>query len=160
MGPISTILVPTDFSEASARALAYACELAAAHTARLHILHVIEEPFAGTVHPGALVAPPEGYFEHVDQQTMAKLRSLLNEDEQARFSVVFATRMGRPAAEIRDYIRTHGAIDLVVIASAGHSALARLTLGSVTDAVVRTAPCPVLVAHPRDRSRRPLTSAA
>ena len=46
MRPIKTILVPTDFSVASARALAYACSLGDGFGATLHILHVLENPFA------------------------------------------------------------------------------------------------------------------
>ena len=47
MQPIKTILVPTDFSAPAERALAYARSLADAYGASLHLLHVIEDPFAG-----------------------------------------------------------------------------------------------------------------
>lgn len=50
MQPIKTILVPTDFSAPVERALAYARSLADAYGATLHLLHVIEDPFAGGVH--------------------------------------------------------------------------------------------------------------
>ena len=48
--PIKTILVPTDFSAPAERALAYARSLADAYGASLHLLHVIEDPFAGGVY--------------------------------------------------------------------------------------------------------------
>jgi nucleotide-binding universal stress UspA family protein len=151
MQPIKTILVPTDFSVPAERALAYARNLADAYGASLHLLHVIEDPFAGGVYMGMAGAPPEGYFEHLDQQSRARLGALLTEEEKKKYSAVNATRMGYAATEILDYVRDHGAIDLIVIATAGRGAVSRLMMGSVTDKVVRTAPCPVLTVHPHDR---------
>jgi nucleotide-binding universal stress UspA family protein len=150
MQPIKTILVPTDFSAPAERALAYARSLADAYGATLHLLHVIEDPFAGGVHMG-MVAPPEGYFEDLDQQSRARLSSLLTDEEQKTHSVVIATRMGYAPTEILDYVRDHGDINLIVIATSGRGAVSRLLVGSVTDKILRTAPCPVLTVHPGDR---------
>ena len=151
MQPIKTILVPTDFSAPADRALAYARSLADACGASLHLLHVIEDPFAGGVYMGMVGAPPEGYFEHLDQQSRARLAGLLTEADQKKYSVVLATRMGQAVTEILGYVRDHGAIDLIVIATAGRGAVARMLMGSVTDKIVRMAPCPVLTIHPHDR---------
>ena len=52
MRPITTILVPLDFSEASHTALRYACQLADRLQASLHVLHVVR-----------LSAMPSGYVE-------------------------------------------------------------------------------------------------
>jgi nucleotide-binding universal stress UspA family protein len=151
MRPIKTILVPTDFSAPAERALAYARSLADTYRASLHLLHVIEDPFAGGVHMGMVGAPPEGYFEQLDQRSRARLSALLTDEEKEKYSAVIATRMGYAATEILDYVRNHGAIDLIVIATAGHGAVSRMLMGSVTDKIVRTAPCPVLTVHPHDR---------
>jgi universal stress protein A len=96
-------------------------------------------------------APPEGYFEHLDQQSRARLAALLTKEEHKKYGAVIATRMGYAPTEILDYVRNHGAIDLIVIATAGRGAVSRLLMGSVTDKIVRTAPCPVLTVHPGDR---------
>ena len=149
---INTILVPTDFSVPAQRALAYARDLADAHGASLHLLHVIEDPFAGANYMGMVAALPEGYFEHLDQQSRAHLESLLNEEERIRYRAVLAIRMGHAATEILDYVRQHGAIDLIVIATAGRGVVARLMMGSVTERVVRAAACPVLTVHAHDRA--------
>ena len=151
MRPIKTILVPTDFGEPAARALAYARDLADANGATLQLLHVIEDPFAGGVHMGMIGTPPEGYFEQLDQHSRARLATLLTAEEQKKYSVVIATRMGYAPNEILDYVRDHGAIDLIVIATSGRGAVSRLLMGSVTDKIVRTAPCPVLTVHAGDR---------
>ena len=152
MRRIKTILVPIDFSAPSTRALAYARELADVYGASLHLLHVIEDPFAGGVYMGMMAAPPEGYFEYLDAQSRTHLESLLTEEDKTRYRAVFATRMGHPATEILTYVGEHGAIDLIVMATAGRGAVARLVMGSVTDKVVRSAPCPVLTVHPHDRA--------
>jgi nucleotide-binding universal stress UspA family protein len=151
MQPIKTILVPTDFSDPAGRALAYARSLADTCAATLHLLHVIEDPFAGGVYMGMAWTPPEGYFEQLDRQCRARLSGLLTEDEQTKYAAVMAIRMGHAATEILDYVRNHGAIDLIVIATGGRGAVSRLMLGSVTDKIVRKAPCPVLTVHPHDR---------
>jgi nucleotide-binding universal stress UspA family protein len=148
---IKTILVPTDFSPPAERALAYARSLAAAYGATLHLLHVIEDPFVGGVHMGMVGAPPEGYFEQLDQQSRARLAALLSDEEQKKHSVAIATRMGYAPTEILNYVRDHGDIDLIVIATSGRGAVSRLLMGSVTDKILRTAPCPVLTVHPGDR---------
>jgi nucleotide-binding universal stress UspA family protein len=57
-------------------------------------------------------------------------------------------RYGHPVKEINHYVESK-AIDLVVIGSQGHSKLASLLLGSVTERVVQTCGCPVIVVrHP------------
>ena len=151
MQPIKTILVPTDFSAPAERALAYARSLADAYGATLHLLHVIEDPFAGGVHIGMVGAPPEGYFEQLDQRSRARLAGLLTEEDRKKYSAVIATRLGYAPSEILHYARDHGAIDLIVIATSGRGAVSRLLMGSVTDKIVRTAPCPVLTVHAGDR---------
>ena len=93
---IKTILVPTDFSPPPERALAYARSLAEAYGATLHLLHVIEDPFVGGVYMGMVGAPPEGYFEQLDQQSRAHLAALLSGEEQKKHSVTIATRMDTP----------------------------------------------------------------
>jgi nucleotide-binding universal stress UspA family protein len=151
MQPIKAILVPTDFSAAAERALTYARSLADAYGATLHLLHVIEDPFAAGLHMGMVAAPPEGYFEHLDQQSRARLDTLLTDEDKKKYAAVIATRMGYAPTEILDYVRDHGAIDLIVVATSGRGAVSRLLMGSVTDKILRTAPCPVLTVHPGDR---------
>lgn len=153
MSAINTILVPTDFSSASREALAYACDVAAAFSASLHILHVVENPFS----PGALMevaAPlPDDYLAGLERQARERLESLLTPEQKAACSAQLVTRVGVPAREILEYATQHGAIDLIVMATAGRGGVARLMMGSVADKLVRSAPCPVLTMHPRERGK-------
>ena len=148
---IRNILVPTDFSAASQEAVRYAYELAVRLDATLHLLHVLENPFA----PGAFMEmyspPPAEYFTDLEQQAEMKLKTVLTEDQQRQVRAVLTTRLGVPSSEILDRLQEEPQIDLVVMATHGRGGVARLVMGSVADRVLRTAPCPVLTMreHPQ-----------
>ena len=160
--PIRNILVPTDFSAASQEAVRYAYELASGLGATLHVVHVLENPFA----PGAFMEmyspPPAEYFTDLERQAEDKLRTCLTEDERKRCRAVLTTRLGVPSAEILDRLGEEPAIDLVVMATHGRGGVARLVMGSVADKVIRAAPCPVLTMreHPQTAKDRLETEAA
>ena len=151
MRPVTNILVPTDFSASAQRALEFACEIADRFGATLHVLHVLENPFAGGGYWEMYAPPPEGYLEDLERQAREHLELVLTPEQRAKYAATFVTRMGSPAHEILEYIKEHGAIDFVVMATAGRGAVSRLMMGSVADKVVRTAPVPVLTVHAHDR---------
>jgi nucleotide-binding universal stress UspA family protein len=159
MAAIKKILVPTDFSGASRHALDYARGLADTLGASLVILHAIENPYL----PGGYMEfypPPGDLYEMVERQGMQDLESLLSAEERERFHAMFVLRHGRAAHEILEYIREQNDIDLVVMATHGRGGVARLMMGSVTDRVVRTAPCPVItVRAPQDAATAGKTAA-
>lgn len=152
---ISNILVPTDFSAGSEEALHYAYDLAVDLGATLHIVHVLENPFA----PGAFMEmyspPPAEYFVDMERRSEDKLRTLLTPEQKARVHAVLSTRLGVPGSEILDRLGEDPKIDLVVMATHGRGGVARLVMGSVTDKIIRSAPCPVLTIreHPRRAGR-------
>ena len=148
---IQHILVPTDFSAGSAEAVRYAFDLAESLGATLHVLHVLENPFA----PGAFMEmyspPPPEYFLDIERQAEEKLRATLTLDQAARVPAVLTTRLGVAAMEILARLEEEPRIDLVVMATHGRGGVARLLMGSVTDKVIRSATCPVLTIreHPQ-----------
>lgn len=141
---VHNILVPTDFSAASEAAVRYGYELALALGARLHVLHVLENPFAAGAFMEMYSPPPADYFTELERQTDEKLRTSLTEEQKARCGAVLTNRMGVPSSEILDRLDEEPRIDLVVMATHGRGGVARLVMGSVTDKVIRAAPCPVL----------------
>lgn len=153
---IKNVLVPTDFSAGAQEAVRYAYDLASAVGATLHIVHVLENPFA----PGAFMEmytpPSPEYFVDMERQAEEKLRSLLTTEERARVHAVLTTRLGVPASEILDRIQEEPKIDLVVMATHGRGGVARFVMGSVTDKIIRSAPCPVVTMreHPHPRAAR------
>jgi nucleotide-binding universal stress UspA family protein len=147
MQAVNSILVPVDFSDGSRRALAYAIRLAGTFGASLHVVHVLDDSFALA---GYLETYAGDYMEGAEEQAGAELEKLLTPEEKTRCSPALVVRVGRPAAEILAYLAEHPEVDLVVMATAGRGRVARFMMGSVTDKVVRAAPCPVLTLHPHD----------
>jgi len=143
MSAVTTILVPLDFSEASHAALRYACRLADRLQASVHLLHVVEPPVVPSGYVEVYVPSPE-LLERFEEEGRRLLQDALTPDEQAKYHAMLVQRRGQPATEILDYAVGHGRVDLIVMATHGHGGVRRLLLGSVTDRVVRSAPCPVL----------------
>ena len=148
MQAVNSILVPVDFSAGSKHALTYALQLADTLDASLHVIHVLDDSFALA---GYLETYAGDYIETAARQAGAELEAVLTPEQKARYSPALAARIGKPATEILAYLAEHREIDLVVMATAGRGRVARFMMGSVTDKVVRAAPCPVLTLHPHDR---------
>lgn len=130
------ILFPTDFSPDSDAALEMAASLARDWKASLLILHVEVIPF--TTGGGELfyVAP-----DPPTRELQERLSDVVPSDK----SIVVEHRLlaGDPAEAIVRVAETEN-IDLIVMGTHGRRGLARLLMGSVAEAVVRAAPCPVL----------------
>jgi nucleotide-binding universal stress UspA family protein len=147
MQAVNSILVPVDFSASSKHALAYAIRLSDTFGASLHVIHVLDDSFALG---GYLEMYAGDYMETAARQAAAELEGLLTHEQKVRYDVALAVRVGKPATEILGYLGEHGEIDLVVMATAGRGRVARFMMGSVTDRVLRAAPCPVLTVHAHD----------
>ena len=147
MQAVNAILVPTDFSADSKRALAYAMQLADRFGASLHVIHVLDDSFALA---GYLETYAGDYMQAAVQQATVQIEALLTPEQKARYSAALVVRIGKPADEILAYLAEHREVGLVVMATAGRGRVARFMTGSVTDKIVRAAPCPVLTLHPHD----------
>jgi nucleotide-binding universal stress UspA family protein len=134
---IARILVPTDFGPASEAALTYGRELAHQFDAALHLIHVTENPFlrAGV-----------GDRRSLEDTAARWLQERLTEADRRKGAVAIVEQSDEPAKEILRYAKSTK-IDLIVMGTHGRTGLARLALGSVAEAVVRAAPCPVLTMH-------------
>ena len=130
------VLVAIDFSHDSLAALAFVRELSRRLGGELVLLHVSE---AGDVVPGSDLARHDR--AHWQAELDAEVAQLLAAGLRARAIV----RPGYPVAEgIVEAARAERA-DLIVMGSPGRSGLAERLLGGITDAVIGSAPCPVLV---------------
>jgi nucleotide-binding universal stress UspA family protein len=147
MPAVNSILVPVDFSASSKHALAYAIQLADTFGASLHVIHVLDDSFAVA---GYLEVYVGDYMEAAARQAAGELENLLTPEQKSRHKAALAVRIGKPATEILGYLGEHREVDLVVMATAGRGRVARFMMGSVTDRVLRAAPCPVLTVHPHD----------
>ncbi len=143
---IRRILCPVDFSDASQHALDHAVMIAGWYRARITALHVrhpaflIEPPILFTDFGGGAVATLE------DAET--RLQHWLAPVRAAGIACdVLAVDGSNAAGQIVAAAGTLEA-DLIVLGTHGRSGFERLLLGSVTEKVVRTAPCPVITVPP------------
>lgn len=144
---LKTILVPSDFSECSEAAVRYGRALASAFQARLHLLHVVQDPYTQPWAAEAFPAPIGDLLEQWQTQAGNRLAAVVPESERA--NVVVATLIGSPFFEILRYAAEQS-VDLIVIGTHGRGPIGHMLLGSVAEKVVRRAPCPVLtVRHPQ-----------
>jgi nucleotide-binding universal stress UspA family protein len=143
---IQRILLATDFSPHSAIAAKYACELVERFGAELHLLHALETHLATTPVFGIAMVLPQ-YLHESRVAAEKALARILDPQWSAGHKFVPAIVDGPAKVEIVRYARTH-AIDLIVLATHGRSGLDHVIIGSVAEAVVRTAPCPVLTVRP------------
>ncbi|MBM3969844.1 MAG: universal stress protein [Planctomycetes bacterium] len=135
--PKKVVVVPVDFSTASADALRTAMELVA-QPKDLHVLYVTL--------PSATMMFPEGWAaENASSRTQAAAQQLSKflADHQAS-DVTQIIREGDPGLMIADYADEAHA-DLIAMPSHGYHGVARVLLGSVTERVLRHAKCPILV---------------
>ena len=149
MMKIETILVPTDFSECAGHALGPAAELARIWKARIICLHVVEPVVAPTVSYVPMVEPFPAVdtTEQLETVALRELPKLAECQELAGLEVEEVMVHGEASSEIVNTARQR-AVDLIVISSHGRTGLGRILFGSTAEAVVRHAPCPVLVVKP------------
>lgn len=136
MYPIKTILHATDYSESSSAAFEVACSLARDYQAELIVCHVSMPPVMGAA-DGMVFEIPSG----AESQMLEKLKSIRPADPGVR--VTHRLARGDAADEIVSLAAANKA-DLIVLGTHGRSGLSRALLGSVAEAVLRTAPCPVV----------------
>ena len=150
------ILLATDGSREAELAARTAADLAEKTTSELHLVHVFGitpwypvYPEATT--PGEWVAQEENPMLEEDLQRTSEQRAreiLDTEVEKARSAGATVAqaylREGGVAAEIVSLAEDIGA-GVIVMGSRGHGGIRRALMGSVSDAVVRHAHCPVFV---------------
>jgi nucleotide-binding universal stress UspA family protein len=136
-----TILVPVDFSAPSETALTYALTLAAASNAALHVCHIISVPHV-------LDALYERGFEPEEtvKRIEHKARQRVNEIVRSASSTL-KPHLHCLEGDARDGVLEYAEklkADLIVMGTHGRQGAERFFMGSVAEAVVRRASCPVL----------------
>jgi universal stress protein A len=144
---VKSILVPTDFSEHSDKALKQALDIAKQNKAKLYLLHVVHEAMhqcaSDYCFSDEMMRQMESGMTSAAQQSLQKQLAKFPEAKEA--DVVTLIRRGFPSDEIVKE-QQEKKIDLIVISPLGRTGIARFLVGSVTKNVVKEAKCPVLVA--------------
>jgi universal stress protein A len=150
MTTIRKILLPTDFSEPSERAVAYAATLAKTLDASVHLVHVLEDlPMIGTAwHAADMTIVHERRY----QDGRSRLAAMASTLHRPADMVSVEVRTGTTSDEIVNAAIDYGC-DLIIMATHGRSGFSHLMLGSVTEAVIRRAPCPVLAVRQSGAAR-------
>ena len=138
---IQHILVPTNFGAASATALTYGASLARMTGARLHLLHVLEQPFSTSGHYQWHLPDTPARREYCYQHALTELKRLASFVYGVEVSV--EVRDGTVVESTTKAAIDYGA-DLIVVGAYRHSALKHYLTGSIVDRLLQVAPCPVL----------------
>ena len=145
---ISSILLPTDFSDCANYALSYATSLARQFGARMICVHVVE-PVVPTVGYTGITEPLPiaDISEQLEDSATRELPKIAECEECSGLDVEEVIAHGDAAAEIVRVAKERE-VDLIVLSSHGRTGLGRILFGSTAEAVVRHASCPVLVVKP------------
>lgn len=137
--PFGSVLLATDLSTTSTPAETEALRLAAGLGARLIAVSVID--------PGTLKLPGGRYRARVDQvrdERESAAQALVARAQEIGVPTAFLVWEGDPGEAIVDAASAEHA-DLIVLGTHGRHGVNRSLFGSVSDHVVRHAPCPVVV---------------
>ena len=137
---LKNILCPIDHSDCSKDALRYAVSFAMKDESKLYLLHVIDiRAFDESINSMTMQAPDDETLK----QLKTKLLECIPEEMRDDMDVEAIVVQGIPFAEIISTAREKE-VDMIVIGSHGRTGIAHIMLGSVSEKVVRKAPCPVL----------------
>ena len=147
--PVSRILCPVDFSDASVRALNNAIMLASRLRAELTIMHVyrlinISSPRLSVDHD---------YENKIRMENAKKeFSTFLKQFELGGISYHELIIGGTPESQIPNEISRNG-IDLLIMGTTGRTGLSRILMGSVTEKVTREVPCSFITTRSQDIAR-------
>jgi nucleotide-binding universal stress UspA family protein len=139
---IERILCPTDFSDSSERAYDYGLSLARHYKAELYLLHIVRP---------VIIASPEyaipesvnEFYGELREYAEEQLREFAKTHAEGGVQVMVVVEEGIVTESILHFAREHS-VDMIVMGTHGRRGFQRLTLGSVTERVLRRAGCPVL----------------
>jgi nucleotide-binding universal stress UspA family protein len=138
---IKSIMVPIDFSDYSKAALRYAAQFAKHFNSKIFLIYVVEPMIYPADFSMGQVAIPSSDIDLTTraEEELNKLASEIGNEIQVETII----KTGKPFVEINETAGEKG-IDLIIIATHGHTGVEHLLFGSTAEKVVRKAPCPVL----------------
>ena len=137
------ILVPTDGSEFAKKAQKHALFLAKVSGAEIVAVSVTENNFVNGLPLDDEVYQLNQILKERSEENLKEFDELNDNND---LKITHVIREGSPAKVILEVAKDED-IDLIVMGSSGKSGFDRFILGSVSDKVVNTAKCPVLVVH-------------
>ncbi len=139
---ISKVLVPIDFSDYSKSALKYAVNFVGYFKAELTLIYVVEPVIYPPDFSMGQIAIPSVDLE-MDKRAIDELNKLAQQEIPSEIKVKTVVKTGKPFLEIIETAQDEN-VDLIIIATHGHTGVEHILFGSTAEKVVRKAPCPVL----------------
>ena len=140
------ILIATDGSRHSERAVRAGLELASSLGSKVLAMYIIDRSFRLDF-PVETVGYKKDVYEKLSVEGKDALRYAKKEGEKMGIKVRTEIHDGLPSHEI---IERAEDFDLVVMGTLGRTGIKRVLLGSVAQEVIKRAPCPVLVVRGKD----------
>lgn len=143
------MLVAIDGSEAAAKALDYALNLAEKCGAEVQIVSVVL-PVDDILPRFTSMKPSSTFYTPLINEMEKRLKTVLSEalkraqEKKSKLKISVRLLKGRPADKIVQTAK-EGNFDIIVLGSRGLSGVKELVLGSVSDRVADFATCPVLI---------------
>ncbi|MGB9941137.1 universal stress protein [Methanosarcina sp.] len=135
------IVVATDGSENSQRAISYGVEIAKLSGATVHALYVVDTTSFSSI---PMDAGWEVMYETLRKEGEKAISDVQKRGEVSGVEVREVLLEGHPSNEIIDFAENNNA-DLIVVGTLGKTGLDRFLMGSVAEKVVRGSKVPVLV---------------
>lgn len=139
---IKKVLVPIDFSDYSKSSLKYAVNFAKNFNASLVLVYVVEPVIYPPDFSMGQIAIPAAGIE-MDKRAKEELNKLAEKEIPSDLNVKKIIKTGKPFVEIVETAAEED-VDLIIIATHGHTGVEHILFGSTAEKVVRKAPCPVL----------------
>ena len=149
------ILVPLDGSEHSVRALRIAVQMAKRFDGKITLIHAysvsvrpIAMPEPTTLTPPSVpIMPPADFSKVVEAARKAGSAILADGKSKIGADGVTVETLLKEGHTVQEILKTarDGEFDLIVMGARGISKIREILLGSVSDGVIRNAPCPVLI---------------
>lgn len=144
------ILLPTDGSKNSEKAIEHALRIAELEDSEIIILNVVDSVYLTGLPEEDLITKSELILEEESQKIINHVKSIIeNMEEEKGFKIDHIKLTPRTeegnAADVILKLSEKEDVDLIVIASSGKHMLDRFLLGSVTEKTVRHSTVPILV---------------
>jgi nucleotide-binding universal stress UspA family protein len=147
------IVVPVDFSRVTSDVIAVAINVAKMDDDRVLLVHATDIPIVYEPYGLGLSAMADAIAVN-ERYAKRRLRQLATRVAKKFPAIEWDHAKGRPADAILNVVRGRDA-RFIVIGSHGHGAMYDMFVGSTTQAVLRRAPCPVIVVPDKRALRNP-----
>ncbi|MFT5686986.1 MAG: universal stress protein A [Myxococcota bacterium] len=157
------ILVPMDYTGCAYEVAGFVSDIAGRLGAEVVLLHVVSMPLGvaeGTlIHPYDTLGDGIPLASYLDEDAYEHLKPLARVFEDAGCKVKVAVRHGEPAHAILQ-AADDLTVSMIAMGTHGRKGLRRLIEGSVAEAVIRQASCPVITVRTQNPTEHPGRTAA